>query len=144
MGRERAADLTSGTIAIDTSALVAVFIGEDDAPRIAEAIADAVIVLSSAPYVEAGIVLGSTRMTTGGREWLEGFIAREAVSVQPVSVQQAKIASLAFQTFGKGTGHGAGLNFGDCFSYALAKALDVPLLYKGNDFAKTDIVSALS
>ena len=71
------------------------------------------------------------------------FFRRAGITVEPFTVEQAHIARQAFHDFGKGR-HAAGLNFGDCFAYALAKILDEPLLFKGEDFRKTDIVPALS
>lgn len=132
-------------IAIDSSALLALFIGEDDAEKIAACIDDAdERVMSAATLVEASIVLGSTRFAVvDGNAWLDALIARQDIKIEPVTEVQAQIARNAFRTFGKGTGHPAQLNFGDCFSYALAKAMDVPLLYKGDDFVRTDIASAL-
>jgi ribonuclease VapC len=132
-------------IAIDSSALVALFIGEVEAERIAACIDDADgRLLSAATLVEASIVLNGTRFTLlDGDEWLDRLIMRQAIRIEPVTQMQAQLARDAFRNFGKGTGHPAQLNFGDCFAYALAKAMDVPLLYKGDDFAKTDIAAAL-
>lgn len=79
-----------------------------------------------------------------GERWLDLFIATAQMEIHPVSIEQLRIARQAHFEFGKGTGHGAGLNFGDCFSYALAMSLGAPLLFKGGDFAKTDVVSALA
>jgi ribonuclease VapC len=75
--------------------------------------------------------------------WLDDFLTISSIEIAPVSGDHAQIARLAFRRFGKGTGYGAGLNFGDCFGYALAEALNVPLLFKGRDFARTDIASAI-
>ena len=75
--------------------------------------------------------------------WIDRFLAHGQLVLEPVTENQLKIARRAYVAYGKGMGHPAQLNFGDCFSYALAKSLDAPLLYKGGDFAKTDIRSAL-
>jgi ribonuclease VapC len=134
-------------IVLDTSAVVAVIRLESDAERIAACIVGAdVVMFSAASLVETSIVLGDKRLggPAAGDKLLDEFLTREHVVVEPVTVEQAQLARIAFRRYGKGTGQGAALNFGDCFSYALAKSLDVPLLYKGGDFAKTDIVSALA
>lgn len=100
--------------------------------------------MSAATLLEASIVLNGTRFAMrDGDEWLDALIAREDIRIEPVTEIQARVARAAFREYGKGMGHPAGLNFGDCFAYALAKSLDIPLLYKGDDFSKTDIVSAL-
>ncbi len=132
-------------IAIDSSALIALFRGEDGSDLIAAQIAVADdCLLSAASLVETSMVLNGTRFALqDGDEWLDRLIARQGIRVEPVTEVQAQLARDAFRTYGKGTGHPAQLNFGDCFSYALAKAMDVPLLYKGQDFARTDIASVL-
>ena len=75
---------------------------------------------------------------------LDAFLLKSGINVMEVSPRIADIAFDAYRRFGKGTGHGAALNYGDCFSYALAKYLDAPLLFKGNDFSQTDISSAMN
>ncbi|RYE79505.1 MAG: type II toxin-antitoxin system VapC family toxin [Hyphomicrobiales bacterium] len=132
-------------IAIDSSALVALFTGEDDADRIAACIDEAdARLMSAATLLEASIVLSGTRFALrDGDEWLDWLVARQEIRIEPVTALQAQLAREAFRQYGKGRGHPAQLNFGDCFAYALAKAMDVPLLYKGNDFIHTDIASAL-
>ncbi|ETW26661.1 type II toxin-antitoxin system VapC family toxin [Mycobacterium gastri] len=130
----------------DTSAIIAILTEEDDAARCATAIAAAdVRRLSAASYLECGIVLDSLRdpiISRGLDELLEeaGFV------VEPVTERQARLARQAYADFGKGSGHPAGLNFGDCLSYALATDLREPLLWKGwkgNDFGHTGVRSAL-
>ncbi len=74
---------------------------------------------------------------------IDSFFASSRVTIEPIGLEDLQLARDAHIRYGKGTGHPAQLNFGDCFSYALAKRLAAPLLYKGNDFAKTDIKSAL-
>jgi ribonuclease VapC len=130
-------------IVVDTSVLVAMFAKEPDAQRFKMRIAaDEGPVISAATMLETSIVL----RTLGGRrssdQELDGFVA-ENLTIVAVDSDQVQIARDAHLRFGKGMGHPAQLNFGDCFSYALAKSLDAPLLYKGADFAKTDIKSAL-
>ena len=73
---------------------------------------------------------------------LDALIAETAIVVEPVTREHAEIARAAYRDFGKGSGHRAGLNFGDCFAYALAKATREPLLYKGSDFSHTDVAAA--
>ena len=126
---------------IDTSAIVAILFNEDDAQVYAEAIslADCCRV-SAATFVEAAIVVESQTKNNGSRQ-LDAFIRRAAISIEPVTEDQAHIARQAFTDFGKGR-HPAELNYGDCFSYALSKATREPLLFKGKDFAKTDVSAA--
>jgi ribonuclease VapC len=123
---------------IDTSAILAILFNEDDAQVYAEAIsrADSCRV-SAATFVEAAIVVESQTKNNGSRQ-LDAFIRRAAITIEPVTEDQAHTARQAFTDFGKGR-HPAGLNYGDCFSYALSKATREPLLFKGKDFAKTDL-----
>lgn len=128
---------------VDTSALLAILLQEDDAHRFAEAI-EAVErpLISAANVVESGIVL-IARYGAEARTDLESLLEAGGMAVEPVTVEQSKIALDAYEAFGKGRGHGASLNFGDCFAYALAKASGMPLLFKGEDFSRTDIPTAL-
>lgn len=132
-------------IVIDTSAIVAVFKGEADAERIARCIDDAdALLLSAANLLETSMVLSGLRSALeAGDDWLDRLLDEQDVVIEPVTAAQAQLARVAFRIYGKGSGHGAALNFGDCFSYALAKSLDTPLLFKGGDFSKTDIRPAL-
>jgi len=125
---------------IDTSVLIALLHVEPEAARLAVAIeTDATRLISAATVVEAGLVIESRYGSVGGRE-LDLLMARASLSIEAVTAEQAEIAREAWRRFGKGR-HAAGLNFGDCFSYALAKATDEPLLFKGNDFTHTDITA---
>jgi ribonuclease VapC len=127
----------------DTSAIIAILKGEDDAALYAQAIATAEARrLSAASYLECGIVLDSQRDPIISRA-LDEFILEAEFEVQPVTERQARLARLAYADFGKGSGHPAGLNFGDCLSYALAVDLREPLLWKGDDFGHTGVQSAL-
>ncbi|HIG41694.1 MAG: type II toxin-antitoxin system VapC family toxin [bacterium] len=127
---------------IDTSVLVAILFNEADAGLYAQALAMAEHrLISAASYLESGIVIDRQKGAAAGRQ-LDSLIVRAEVKVEPVTRAQADIARQAYMDFGKGA-HPAGLNFGDCFSYALAKSLGMPLLYKGQDFSQTDIESAL-
>jgi ribonuclease VapC len=131
---------------IDSSALVSIFLQEPDAGHFATCIAEQhTPVMSAASLLETSIVMrGRKRMDTVGTErWIDDFIAVGQIRIMPVTLEQMVAARLAHRQFGKGTGHPAALNFGDCFSYALAKTMRVPLLFKGNDFARTDIEPAL-
>ncbi len=128
---------------IDTSAVLAILFAEDDAATYASAIAGAgVRLMSAANYLEAGVVIDNQAKGNGGRQF-DAFIARAEISVEPVTREQADIARQAYLDFGKGN-HPARLNFGDCFAYALSKATGLPLLFKGEDFGKTDLTSALA
>lgn len=123
---------------IDTSALVAILDDEPERRRFNEAIeADEVRLISAATLLESSMVLESRRGEPGGRE-LDLFLHRAKFNVVPVDAEQVEIARQAFRAYGKGR-HAARLNFGDCFSYALARLRDEPLLFKGSDFARTDI-----
>ncbi len=123
---------------IDTSAVIAVLLNEFDAPRIALAIeSSSARLLSAANFLEASIVIESRKGESGGRE-LDLLIYRAAIEVVAVDQDQAEIARLAWRRFGKGR-HPAGLNYGDCFAYALAKSRRLPLLFQGGDFSRTDI-----
>ena len=123
---------------LDTSAVVAVLQNETERRKFNEAIeASESRSLSTASFVECSMILESRYGADGVRD-LDLFIAKAQVSLVPVDEQQANLARRAFQKFGKGR-HPAGLNFGDCFSYALSRALDLPLLFKGNDFDQTDV-----
>lgn len=126
---------------IDTSALVAILDQEPEAERLARAIAQASDrMLSAANVVETGIVMQVRRGNEAARD-LDLLLAKFGIEIIPVSARQASLARKAFQRYGRGR-HPARLNFGDCFAYALAKDNSRPLLFKGNDFAQTDIAIA--
>ena len=124
---------------IDTSALIAILSNEPERRVFNRRIAAAAeTYISAATLLEARIVLFA-RFGYQAVLALDAFLLRSGMTVVEVS---PLIADIAFRRFGKGTGHGAALNYGDCFSYALAKHLGAPLLFKGNDFSQTDIRSA--
>jgi ribonuclease VapC len=129
---------------VDTSALIAILRDERDAIDYARAIADAAIRrISAANYVETAAVIDASRDPIASRRF--GDLLREArFAIEPVTEAQAQIAREAYRDFGRGSGHPARLNFGDCFAYALAKAMNEPLLFKGDDFTQTDVKSALA
>lgn len=128
---------------IDTSALIAILRREPDARTFMEAVEAASIRrISAATFVEAAIVVDGNRDPVLTRRFDE-LIEETQMSIEPVTDSQASLARAAYRDFGKGSGHPASLNFGDCFAYALAKELKEPLLFKSNDFARTDIKPAL-
>jgi ribonuclease VapC len=123
---------------LDTSAILAILQDEPERRKFNEAIEAAESrSLSTASFVECSMILESRYGADGIRD-LDLFIAKAQVSLVPVDEEQADLARRAFRKYGKGR-HPAGLNFGDSFSYALAQALDEPLLFKGNDFSQTDV-----
>lgn len=128
-------------IVLDASAVIAILLGEPAAASLAEAIRrSAPRLLSAASLVEASHVVESRKGEAGGRE-LDLLIYRAGIEIVPVDAVQAEVARAAFRQFGKGR-HPAGLNYGDCFSYALAKVSEAPLLFVGEDFSRTDLAIA--
>jgi ribonuclease VapC len=97
--------------------------------------------MSAANVVETSIVLRGLKKVAPDKaeKWLDDFIETAGIRIEPVTQEQTRAARSAHMRFGKGTGHAAALNYGDCFSYGLAKEMNVPLLCKGNDFRLTDI-----
>ena len=129
---------------VDSSALIAILAGEPDAEELNDVLSCAVRpALSVANYLEAAIVLDRHPARRAG-EKLDRYLVTGQVELADVTESQARIARSAYRNFGWGTGHPAGLNFGDCFAYARAIDRDESLLYKGNDFKHTDVRSALS
>lgn len=133
-------------IVVDTSAVVAIFrqepeagrfalaIGEDDQPR-----------MSAANVLETSMVLRGLKAISPreAEAWLDEFLSVAGIEVEAVTADQADLARQSHLQFGKGTGHAAQLNLGDCFAYGLAKRLGSALLFKGDDFVRTDIVSVI-
>ena len=131
-------------IVVDTSALVAIAFDEPESARFLRAIeAAGTALLSTVTAVEARMVVHGRR---GQRAvvLLDDMLRLPAFEVIAPAMDEMHAAYAAFVAFGRGSGHPAGLNFGDVFSYALAKVRGLPLLYKGDDFAQTDIASALA
>lgn len=129
---------------VDSSALVAILLEEPDADDFSRAILGSIDAkMSVATALEISIV---ARIAGGeaAEADVDALIVRLGIDIVPVDLAQGRIAREAFRRFGKGTGHPAKLNFGDCFAYALAKATGRPLLFKGRDFARTDIEPALA
>ena len=126
---------------VDTSAVLAILFSEADANRYETAIAQATHCrMSVANLVEAAMVVES-RVGPSGGDQLDILVERSPIELVPVTLEQAQVARRTWRRFGKGN-HPAGLNFGDCFAYALAETTREPLLFKGSDFSLTDIESA--
>lgn len=126
---------------IDTSAVIAMLSDEPGAAQFeADVEADPIRLMSTASYLETAIVIEARFGEPGGRE-LDLWLHRAAVDLVAVDTDQADTARVAYRAYGKGR-HRAALNYGDCFSYALAKISGQPLLYKGDDFVHTDVGAA--
>jgi ribonuclease VapC len=129
---------------VDSSAILAILRGEKEATVCAHAIESAPQRrISAANYLESAIVIDGSRDPVASRR-LDELLREAGFSIEAVTEEQARIARDAYRDFGKGSGHPARLNYGDCFAYALAKATGEPLLYKGDDFTHTDIAAALA
>jgi ribonuclease VapC len=127
---------------LDSSAILAILRSEPEASRFAQAIAAAESRhVSAVNYVEAAIVIDAGGDPIARRRF-DDFVLEAELVVAPVTERQAKIAREAYRDFGRGSGHPAGLNFGDCFAYALAKDTGEPILFKGDDFGRTDLTVA--
>jgi ribonuclease VapC len=124
---------------VDTSALIAILRDEPEAESCARAIENSVVRrLSAANFVEAAVIIDANRDPIASRRF-DQLVLEAQIIIEAVTEAQARIAREAYRDFGKGSGHQAKLNFGDCFAYALAKVMGEPLLFKGDDFVKTDI-----
>lgn len=133
-------------IVVDSSAVIAILFGEAEASAAAERLAsDPERVISVASYLEAGTVLAGRRRSDRLKaiQDLEQFLSEAQIELVPVDGAQARLALRARIVYGRGMGHGGALNFGDAFSYALAKSLEAPLLFTGDDFLSTDVTPAL-
>jgi ribonuclease VapC len=123
---------------IDTSAVLAILLGEPERRRFNEKIeADPVRLLSAASFLETASIIDDRFGNEGARD-LKLFLAEAEIEIDPVTLDPAEVAREAYRRFGKGN-HPAALNFGDCFAYALARIRGEPLLFKGTDFSQTDI-----
>lgn len=127
-------------IAVDTSALIAIILGEPDAEQLGRIMQSDAVAISSANLFEAAMVAESRQGADAARD-LQTLLQTYAAEIHPVDEELAWTAHAAWRRFGRGR-HPASLNYGDCFSYALAKTLAVPLLFKGTDFAQTDVAIA--
>ena len=127
---------------VDTSALIAILRDEPEARGFAVTIADADRRrMSAANYLETAIVIDGSCDPIASRRF-DDLLREAGITIEPVTEEQAKVAREAYRDFGRGRGHAARLNFGDCFAYALAKTSGEPLLFKGDDFIHTGIDAA--
>lgn len=126
---------------VDTSAIIAILQKEPEAPRLGKAMSlDPECLVSAANWLEAGMILFQ-RFGQQGYYDLQLLVSKTPIEIVSVTPRHADLALRAFRTYGKGV-HPARLNFGDCFAYALAKDTGEPLLFKGGDFAQTDVAAA--
>lgn len=133
-------------IVLDTSVAIAIIFGEPTAPVLSARLAqEPAPLMSVANYLEAGTVIAGRSPSAPSRAivFLEHFLTETGTELRPVDEAQARLALEARIRYGRGMGHGGTLNYGDTFAYALAKSLDAPLLFVGDDFAKTDVKIAL-
>jgi ribonuclease VapC len=130
-------------IVVDTSALIAIMKDEDDAGAMIAAVLSArQAVMSVVSIVEATLV-ASSALDLAAVDAVNEYVEKLGLSVRGVDEAQMNAARLGFLTYGKGR-HAAALNFGDCFSYGLARTLNAPLHFKGDDFSRTDMTSAIA
>ncbi len=128
---------------VDTSAIVAILKDEPEGIAFSKALEEAdYAAISAATYVEASIVFSKYRDPVIDTQF-DDFLEESGIVIEPVTVEHARIARQAYRDYGRGSGHPANLNYGDCFSYALARSRREPLLYKGDDFGHTDLRSAI-
>jgi ribonuclease VapC len=132
-------------IVVDSSAAVAILLGEPSSEALLEVLAgDPIRIMSVANYLETGTVLAGRRTSTpeAAIADLDAFLAEAGIDLAPVDAEQARLALRARVRYGRGMGHGGTLNFGDCFAYALARSRGAKLLFVGDDFHTTDILPA--
>ncbi len=125
---------------VDTSAIVAALFGEPGGSEIERELVGSPCIMSAATRVELGIVV-EARAGPAGAQLLDELLARVEMRIEPVDAEAANEALVCWRRFGKGR-HPAGLNYGDTFSYALARRMGLPLLFVGDDFAQTDVLVA--
>ncbi|MEJ0046861.1 MAG: type II toxin-antitoxin system VapC family toxin, partial [Rhodospirillales bacterium] len=133
-------------IVVDSSAVVAILLGESTAGALLEVLAgDPARIMSAANYLEAGTVLAArrSRAPEAAIADLDAFLAEAGIDLAPVDAEQARVALRARVRYGRGMGHGGTLNFGDCFAYALARSRAAKLLFVGDDFHTTDVLPAI-
>ena len=127
---------------VDTSAIMAILLDEPDQAEIALKLrSDFIRRISAGNWIELTVVV-TRRADPILRAKLDALLALAPIEIAPVTAEQAKLGEQAYREYGQGSGHPARLNFGDCFAYALARATGEPLLYKGDDFAQTDVIAA--
>jgi ribonuclease VapC len=130
-------------VIIDTSALLAIVRDEREAEACAQAIEEATVRrMSAASMLEAAIVIDASGDPVASRR-LDELLVVAGIVIEPVTGAEARIGREAYRDFGRGSGHPAQLNFGDCVAYALAKSMNEPLLFKGTDFSHTDLRAAI-
>jgi ribonuclease VapC len=127
-------------IVLDSSILVGIVKGEPDSDRLLDILAAEDCAIGAPTLVEARAWC-AMNLTDRSSRWLEDFVNAEGVSVVPFGREMADVASQAFTTFGRASGHPARLNFGDCMAYAVAAVMRAPLLFKGGDFGRTDVMA---
>jgi ribonuclease VapC len=127
-------------IVLDSSILVAIIHFEERANRLLSVLADEECIIGAPTLVETRLWC-AINLRERSSFWLEDFVQRQGVSVIPFSREMADVASQAFLTFGRASGHPAKLNFGDCMAYAVSAAMRAPLLFKGADFGRTDVMA---
>jgi len=126
-------------VIVDASAVIAILRAEPEAEHFAALLADAAAPrMSVVNHVEAAVVIDAVGDPVASRR-LDDLVAASGIALESVTAEQGTVARAAYRDFGKGSGHPAGLNFGDCFAYALARLSREPLLFKGDDFVHTDI-----
>lgn len=126
---------------VDTSAIMAILLGEDEALNFVTAMADAdKCCVSAGSWIEIAAVLTRRKADLSGA--LQELMEKSDLQIMPVDLQQAHVGHDAYRRYGRGSGHAANLNFGDCFAYALSRATGEPLLFKGDDFIHTDVAVA--
>ena len=126
---------------VDSSAIIAILRGEPEADEFVRAISSGGCRMSVGSYLEASIVADSAGSPALSR-YFDDLVDQAALQLEPVTLEQAQVARQAYRDYGRGSGHPAGLNFGDCFAYALARTTREPLLFKGADFIHTDVLPA--
>jgi ribonuclease VapC len=129
-------------VILDTSAIIAVLFEESDAPAYAHAMNDAPSLAIAAPTLVEATIVSEGRTRPGMRDKLDALLGTLRPDIVPFTAEHAALAADGWRRFGKGR-HPAGLNLGDCFAYALARSRGEPLLFKGDDFSKTDVKAAL-
>jgi ribonuclease VapC len=126
-------------IVLDSSILVGIIKGEDDSSRLIGLLSAEECIMGAPTLLETRIWCAANLIARSSR-WLEEFISAPGISVTPFSREMADIASAAFASFGRLSGHPAKLNFGDCMAYAVSEAMRAPLLFKGADFGHTNVM----
>jgi len=130
-------------VIVDTSAVLAVAFAEQESRQILGLLRNAEIARISAANLFESFTVVDRRGNIQATQLVSSIVRDSGLIVEPVTLEQVELARVAWQRYGRGSGHSAKLNFGDCFAYALAKERNEPLLFVGNDFMRTDLVAAL-